>query len=42
MLVESVMMISLGCEIDVDLIKETGINSIKPKKKMIEFCEEGI
>ncbi|WP_250674577.1 PTS sugar transporter subunit IIA [Paraclostridium ghonii] len=42
MLVESVMMISLDCELDIDLIKETGMNSIKPKNKMIEFCEEGI
>ena len=42
MLVESTMMKSLGREIDSDLIKETGVNSIKPKKKMIEFCEDGI
>lgn len=42
MVVESTMMESLGCEIDIDLIKETGINSIKPKKKIIEFCEDGI
>lgn len=33
MVVESTMMESLGCEIDIDLIKETGINSIKPKRK---------
>lgn len=42
MLVESVMMTSLGCEIDVNNIKETGINSIKPKKKVVESLEEGI
>jgi N-acetylgalactosamine PTS system EIIA component len=42
MLVESGMMISLGCEIDIDLIKETGINSINPKKKVVEFQDEGI
>lgn len=42
MVVESTMMESLGCEIDIEAIKETGINSIKPKKKIIEFCEDGI
>lgn len=42
MLVESAMMISLDYELDIDLIKEMGINSIKSKKKMIKFCEEGI
>ena len=42
MLVESVMMTSLGCEIDVNNIKETGINSINPKKKVVESLEEGI
>ncbi len=42
MLVESTMMESLGCEVDIDLIKEAGINSIKPKTKKIEFVEDGI
>lgn len=42
MLVESTMMESLGCEVDIDLIKEAGINSIKPKTKKIEFVENGI
>ena len=42
MIVESTMMESLGIKIDIDLIKETGINSIKPKKKIIELCEDGI
>lgn len=42
MLVESTMMESLGCEVDIDLIKEAGINSIKPKTKKLEFVEDGI
>lgn len=42
MLVESTMMEFLGCEVDIDLIKEAGINSIKPKTKKIEFVEDGI
>ena len=42
MLVESTMMESLGCEVDIDLIKEAGINSIKPKTTKIEFVEDGI
>ncbi|MGL5757080.1 MAG: hypothetical protein ACRCYC_17285 [Paraclostridium sp.] len=42
MLVESAMMLSLGCGIDSSLIKETGINSINPKKKVVDFTDEGI
>lgn len=42
MLVESTMMESLGCEVDINLIKDTGINSIKPKARKIEFVEDGI
>ncbi|MGL5346193.1 MAG: PTS sugar transporter subunit IIA [Peptostreptococcaceae bacterium] len=42
MLVESAMMVSLGCEIDSDSIKDAGINSIKPQAKKIVFEEGGI
>lgn len=42
MIVESAMMISLGCEVDSSVIKETGINSINPKKKVVECTDEGI
>lgn len=42
MLVESTMMESLGCEIDINLIKDAGINSIKPKARKIDFVEDGI
>lgn len=42
MLVESTMMISLGSDLDSITIKEVGINSINPKRKVVEFKEEGI
>ncbi len=42
MLVEATMMKSLGCEIDINSIKDAGINSIKPQAKKIEFAEDGI
>lgn len=42
MLVESTMMISLGCDIDSNSIKDAGINSIKPQAKTVEFAEDGI
>lgn len=42
MLVESTMMISLGSDLDSIEIKEVGINSINPKRKVVEFEEEGI
>ena len=42
MLIEASMMVSLGCDIDTNFIKETGINAINPKKKVVEFKEEGI
>ena len=41
MLVESAMMISLGYDIDSNFIKDTGINSIKPQTKNVEF-DDGI
>lgn len=42
MLIEASMMVSLGCDIDVNFIKETAINSINPQKKVVEFKDEGI
>ncbi|MBC6004050.1 MAG: PTS sugar transporter subunit IIA [Paeniclostridium sordellii] len=42
MLIEASMMVSLGCDIDVNFIKETGINAINPQKKVVEFKDEGI
>lgn len=42
MLVESAMMVSLGCDIDSDSIKDAGINSIKPQAKKVIFEEGGI
>lgn len=42
MLIEVGMMVSLGCDIDVNFIKETGINAINPQKKVVEFKDEGI
>lgn len=42
MLVESTMMISMGCDIDGEAIKDTGINSIRPQVKKVEFGEDGI
>lgn len=42
MLIEASMMVSLGCDIDTNFIKETGINAINPQKKVVEFKEEGI
>lgn len=42
MLIEAGMMVSLGCDIDVNFIKETGINAINPQKKVVEFKGEGI
>ena len=42
MLVEATMMMSLGCDIDSEVIKDFGINSIKPQVKKIVFSEDGI
>lgn len=42
MLVESAMMMSLGCDIDSNSIKDAGINSIRPQAKSIEFDDDGI
>lgn len=42
MLVESAMMMSLGCDIDSNSIKDTGINSIRPQAKTVEFDNDGI
>lgn len=42
MLVEATMMMSLGCDIDSECIKESGINSIKPQPKKVIFAEDGI
>lgn len=42
MLIEAGMMVSLGCDIDVNFIKETGIKAINPQKKVVEFKDEGI
>lgn len=42
MLVEATMTVSLGCDIDSEVIKEAGINSIKPQTKKVSFAEDGI
>ncbi|RDY29187.1 PTS sugar transporter subunit IIA [Romboutsia weinsteinii] len=42
MLVESTMMLSLGCDIDCDGIKDAGINSIRPQAKTVTFADDGI
>ena len=42
MLVEATMMMSLGCNIDSEQIKDSGINSIKPQVKKVVFAEDGI
>ena len=42
MLVEATMMMSLGCDIDSEQIKYSGINSIKPQVKKVVFSEDGI
>ena len=42
MLVEATMMMSLGCDIDSESIKEAGVNSIKPQAKKVAFAEDGI
>lgn len=42
MLVEAAMMMSLGCDIDSESIKESGVNSIKPQPKKVIFAEDGI
>ena len=42
MLVEATMMLSLGCDIDSESIKESGVNSIKPQPKKVIFTEDGI
>ena len=42
MLVESTMMLSLGCDIDSDGIKDAGINSIRPQAKTVAFADDGI
>jgi len=35
-------MLSLGCDIDSESIKESGVNSIKPQPKKVIFTEDGI
>ena len=42
MLVEATLMLSLGCDIDSESIKESGVNSIKPQPKKVIFTEDGI
>nr|WP_317331976.1 PTS sugar transporter subunit IIA [uncultured Romboutsia sp.] len=42
MLVEATMMMSLGCDINSESIKEAGLNSIKPQAKKVIFTEDGI
>ena len=42
MLVEASMMISLGLDIDIDSIKDAGINNIRPQVKKVEVLEDGI
>lgn len=42
MLIEATMTISLGCEIDIDLIRESGISSIKPQVRKVALSEDGI
>lgn len=42
MLVESTMMVSLGCDIDSESIKDAGINSIRPQVKKVVFEDDGI
>ena len=42
MLVEATMMLSLGCDIDSESIKESGVNGIKPQPKKVIFTEDGI
>ncbi|MGL5313867.1 MAG: hypothetical protein ACRC92_11535 [Peptostreptococcaceae bacterium] len=42
MLVESTMMVSLGCDLDSESIKDAGINSIRPQAKKVVFEEDGI
>ena len=42
MLVEATMMMSLGCDIDSEVIKDSGINSIKPQVKKVVFAQDGI
>jgi len=42
MLVEVSMMISLGLDIDIDSIKDVGINNIRPQVKKFEVLEDGI
>lgn len=42
MLVEVSMMISLGLDIDIDSIKDAGINNIRPQVKKVEVLEDGI
>lgn len=42
MLVEAAMMVSLGCDLDSESIKDAGINSIRPQVKKVVFAEDGI
>lgn len=42
MLVEATMMVSLGCDLDSESIKDAGINSIRPQVKKVVFSEDGI
>lgn len=42
MLVEATMNISIGLDMDVDSIKEAGVNSIKPPARKVVFLEDGI
>lgn len=42
MLVEATMMVSLGCDLDSESIKDAGVNSIRPQVKKVVFSEDGI
>ncbi|WP_270941752.1 PTS sugar transporter subunit IIA [Romboutsia lituseburensis] len=42
MLVEATMMVSLGCDLDSESIKDAGVNSIRPQVKKVVFAEDGI
>ncbi|WP_042276683.1 PTS sugar transporter subunit IIA [[Clostridium] dakarense] len=42
MLVEATMMVSLGCDIDSESIKDAGISSIRPQAKTVVFSDDGI
>lgn len=42
MLVEATMMVSLGCDINSESIKDAGISSIRPQAKTVVFADDGI